>query len=148
MSEAQSLDFGELGVVREGWQHTAQGVQRIVQVVHAVPLAVVGLQPAVLLYHVNGGLAPHTASALLLLLQLAGVLRAVPRRCQRGHGRGGVHAAAGILVIRVRKGKVTAGAVHIRERALHCGAHRSLSVGKCTKEAISKLSTFTPAGAH
>lgn len=133
VSEAQSLDFGELGVIREGRQHTPQSVQRIVQVVHPVPFAVVGLQPAVLLYHVNGGLAPAPAPALLLLLlQLAGVLCAVPWRCKRrrgwGRGRGGVHATAGILIIRVRKGKVTAGAVQIRERAVHCAAHRSLSV--------------------
>jgi hypothetical protein len=42
VGEAQRLDLGELSVIREGGQHTSQCVQRSVQVVHAVALAVVG----------------------------------------------------------------------------------------------------------
>lgn len=49
MGEAQGLDLGELGILGEGGQHLSELVQGRVQVVHAVPLPVVGFQPPGLL---------------------------------------------------------------------------------------------------
>lgn len=49
VSEAKRLDLGQFRVLREGGQHLPQGIQRRVQIVHPVPLAVVGLQAAALL---------------------------------------------------------------------------------------------------
>ena len=43
VGEAQRLDLGELRVVRKGGQDTAQRVQRRVEVMHPIALAVVGL---------------------------------------------------------------------------------------------------------
>lgn len=105
MSEAQSLDFGQLRVVGKGRQHASQSVQGVVEVVHSVPLAVVGLHPAVLLHDVHGGFVPRAPPAPLLLLQLGW-----RRRWLAAGGRGGrgVEAAARVLVISVRKGVVAA----------------------------------------
>lgn len=47
VGEAQGLDLGELGVFRKGGQGHAQPLQSVVQRVHPVPLAVVGLHPPV-----------------------------------------------------------------------------------------------------
>lgn len=43
VGEAQRLDLGQLGVLRESRQHAAQSLQRVVQHVHAVSFAVIGL---------------------------------------------------------------------------------------------------------
>lgn len=54
MGEAQGLDLGELGVLGERGEHLAQRVQCRVEVVHAVSLAVVGLQSTGLLDALHG----------------------------------------------------------------------------------------------
>ena len=107
MGEAQSLDLGELGLVGEGRQNLPQLVQRVVQVMHAVPLAVVGLHPPVFLHHMHGGLAPRAPAPPLFLLLL---------RLRAAHWT--VRAAAGLLAVGVRE-EVAAVAVDVGVDRVH-----------------------------
>lgn len=63
IGEAQRLDLGELGVVGEGGKHAAQRVQSSVQIVHAVALAVVGLDTPAPAQGVQQRLGAHTRAA-------------------------------------------------------------------------------------
>ena len=50
MSESQGFDFGKFGVVWKCGQNFSQFFQSFVQLMHSVPLPIVGLQSSVLLY--------------------------------------------------------------------------------------------------
>lgn len=76
VGEAQRLNLGELGVVGEGGQHAAQRIQRRVQVVHTVSLAVVGLDASAPAQRVQQRLGAHPCAApapppLLLIVRRA-----------------------------------------------------------------------------
>lgn len=91
VSEAQGFDFGEFGVVGEGRQDAAEFIQRGVEVVHAVPLPVVGFHPTAPFEGVKQsfGPRPRTAASPPPLPRGSGRLRnAAAARRLRGHPAG------------------------------------------------------------